>query len=57
MSKEEQYYNIYNQELLAIIAAFREWCYYLEEARFPIIVLTNHNNLRYFMTTKVLSER
>ena len=57
MSKEEQHYDTYNQELLAIIAAFREWRHYLEGARFPIVVLTDHNNLRYFMTTKVLSGR
>ena len=57
MSKEEQHYDTHDQELLAIVAAFREWRHYLEGARFPIVVLTDHNNLRYFMTTKVLSGR
>ena len=56
-SPQEINYEIYNKELLAIIKAFEEWRPMLEGAGLPIKILTNHQNLQYFMTTKQLSRR
>ena len=48
-------YNTHDKELLAIFEAFKIWWYYLEGPVYPIDVVTNHNNLEYFSTTKVLT--
>ena len=53
----EQNYQIYDKELLAIIAAFKHWRPYLEFSREPTIVMTDHKNLEYFTTTRNLSRR
>jgi hypothetical protein len=50
-------YEIYDKELLAIIRCFEQWRPELEGAAFPIRVLTDHKNLQYFTTTKLLSHR
>ena len=50
-------YEIHNSELLAIVEAFKTWKYYLEWFQHEVLVLTNHNNLRWFMETKSLSSR
>ena len=41
-------YPIYNKELLAVMAAFKQWRVYLEGAAHPIQVFTDHKNLEYF---------
>ena len=40
---------------MAIYDAFKRWHHYLEGAGTPIDVVTDHCNLQYFLTTKVLS--
>jgi len=47
-------YNIHDKELLAIFEAFKIWQYYLERSTSPIDVVTDHKNLEYFSTTKIL---
>ena len=47
-------YDIYNKELLAIFEAFKIWQHYLEGSTSPIDVVTDHKNLKYFSTTKIL---
>ena len=54
---QEINYEIYDKELLAIIKTFEEWRPMLEGAGLPIKILTDHQNLQYFMTTKQLSRR
>ena len=49
MIPAERNYEIHDQELLAIVAAFKHWRHYLEGSFHPVEVLTNHNNLKYFM--------
>jgi hypothetical protein len=51
----EYNYEIYNKELMAIVWAFEEWRPKLEGALHPIQVLSDHKNLEYFMSTKVLN--
>src|SRR3979490_1014079 len=41
--------------MLAIIRGFEEWCHYLEGARHPIKVLTDHKNLEYFQVAQKLN--
>ena len=50
-------YEIYDKELLGIVEAFRVWRAYLEGAQHQITVITDHKNLEYFTTTKVLNRR
>jgi len=47
-------YDIHNKELLVIFEAFKIWRHYLEGSALPIDVVTDHKNLEYFLTTKVL---
>ncbi len=51
----ETRYETHDQELLAIVEAFKTWRYYLEGCKYEVFVLTDHNNLRRFMNTKSLS--
>ena len=48
-------YNVHNKELLAIFEAFKIWHHYLEGFPTPIDVGTDHKNLEYFSTTKLLT--
>ena len=50
-------YDTHNKELLAIFEAFKIWQYYLEGSVYPINIITDHKNLEYFSTTKVLTWR
>src|SRR5258705_10070620 len=57
LSPPERNYNIYDKEMLAIIRALEQWRHYLEGAKHPVQVLTDHKNLEYFMTAQKLSRR
>jgi len=48
-------YDTHNKELLAIFKAFKIWQYYLEGPAYPIDIVMDHKNLKYFSTTKVLT--
>jgi hypothetical protein len=50
-------YHTYEQELLAIVAAFAHWRHYLDGSYHPIEVLTDHNNLVGFANVKQLNGR
>ncbi len=51
----ETRYKTYNQELLTIVETFKTWRHYLEGCQYEVFVLTDHNNLRQFLDTKILS--
>jgi hypothetical protein len=57
IDKAEINYDIHNKELLAIVAALKEWRRYLEGAHHQIQIYTDHKNLEYFTTTKILNRR
>ena len=57
MTPAERNYGVGDMEMLAIVMAFKQWRHYLEGATHPIRVITDHANLRSFMTTKELSRR
>jgi hypothetical protein len=48
-------YDTHDKELLTIFEAFKHWCQYLKGSRTPVDVVTNHKNLEYFATTKLLT--
>ena len=50
-------YGTSDLEMLAIVESMRHWRHYLEGARHPIQVLSDHKNLTTFMSTKVLNRR
>ena len=56
-SPAEQNYNIYEKELMAIIKALDEWKIYLKGAKHQVIVHSDHENLRTFLSTKSLDNR
>ena len=48
-------YDVHDKELLAIFEAFKIWHHYLEGSLTPIDMVTDHKNLEYFSTTKLLT--
>jgi len=56
-SPTECNYEIYDKELLAIVHAFEEWRPHLVGSSHPVQVLSDHKNLEYFMSTKLLNRR
>ena len=57
MSDIETRYNTHDKELLAIILAFRNQRYYLAYTKYTIIIKTDYNNLKYFLTKRNLNSR
>ena len=57
LSPAERNYDIHDKELLAIVVAFMEWRHYLAGTEKPVTVYTDHQNLQYFLTTKVWTHR
>ncbi|KAK3539355.1 hypothetical protein QTP70_003840 [Hemibagrus guttatus] len=51
----ETNYDVGNRELLSIKAALEEWRHWLEGARHPFLVLTDHRNLEYLHGAKQLN--
>src|SRR6266850_668260 len=54
-SAPELNYDVHDKELLVIFEAFKRWRHYLEGSALPIDVVTDHRNLQYFSTTKILT--
>jgi len=50
-------YEIHDKELLAVVDAFKHWRRYYEGATHQVQVFSDHQNLEYFTTTKVLNRR
>lgn len=50
-------WHTHDKELCAIVESFKQWRHYLEYSPDTIRVLTDHNNLKYFMTTKELTPK
>ena len=53
----EQNYQIYDRELLAILRALKAWRHFLAGSAHPIIVFTDHDNIRHFRTPQHLTPR
>jgi hypothetical protein len=50
-------YDIYIQELLAVICTLKSWHHYLHGSPFPIQAFTDHKNLKYFCQPQALNHR
>ena len=57
MTKAECNYHVHDKELLAIVKALEDWRRYVSNTRHRITILTDHQNLVPFMTTKKLVGR
>jgi len=57
LSPAELNYDIHDKELLAIVVAMEQWRVYLKGSTYLVQVWTDHKNLIYFTTTKVLNRR
>jgi len=56
-SPAECNYEIYDKELLALVRTFEEWRPHLEGSSHPDQVLSDHKNLEYLMSMKLLNRR
>ncbi len=57
LNSAEQNYDVGNRELLAMKATFEEWRHWLEGAKLPFLVLTDHRNLEYLRSANRLNPR
>ena len=57
LTTAEKNYDVGNKELLSIKAALAEWRHWLEGARYPFQVITDHKNLEYIKGAKRLNPR
>jgi hypothetical protein len=57
MEPAEKNYDIHDKELLAVVEAFKHWRPYCHGVKYPILVFTDHQNLRNFTTSKILNQR
>ncbi len=57
LSPAERNYDIGNRELLAVKLALEEWRQWLEGAKHPFLIWTDHRNLTYIREAKRLSSR
>jgi hypothetical protein len=57
MNGPELNYQTHDQELLAVAEAIKHWRHYLEGAAHAFEVLSDHDNLRGFMSQKTLNRR
>ena len=56
-SPAELNYDIHDKEMVTIVIAFKEWEYLLKSCQQKIVVWTDHKNLEYFTSSKVLTRR
>ena len=57
LSGPELRYDVHDKELLAIVDAYKSWRVYLEGPKHQVTVYTDHENLRFFTTSKELVRR
>ena len=55
LSLVEQNYKIYDKEILTIIHVLEKQRHFLEGAKYPVEIWTDHKNLEYFMIAKKLN--
>ncbi|KAI4880911.1 hypothetical protein NFI96_029797 [Prochilodus magdalenae] len=57
LTQAERNYDVGNRELLAVKMALEEWRHWLEGAKHPFLVWTDHKNLSYIQGAKRLNPR
>ncbi len=53
----EVWWDMHDKELYIIVLDFKNWWHYLQNSKRFICVITDHNNLHYFMMTKKFNAR
>ncbi len=53
----ERNYEVHDKELLAVMRSLEQWRHFLEGARHPVEIWTDHKNLEYFQTAQNLNRR
>ncbi|EEB95833.1 hypothetical protein MPER_05140, partial [Moniliophthora perniciosa FA553] len=56
-NQAERNYQIYDRELLGMIRGLKEWRHYLMGSKFPTVLLSDHDNIRYFRQPQDLNPR
>ncbi|EEB98128.1 hypothetical protein MPER_02420 [Moniliophthora perniciosa FA553] len=56
-NQAERNYQIYDRELLGMIRGLKEWRHYLMGSNFPTVLLSDHDNIRYFRQPQDLNPR
>ena len=57
MTPAERNYEIHDKELLAIVESVKTWRHYLEGLDNPFTILSDHQALQYFQSSKTLTRR
>lgn len=57
MASAEQNYGVEKAEMFVIVETYKHWRHYIERTTYDMQVMTNHLNLRKFLTTKTFSCR
>ncbi|KAI7946600.1 hypothetical protein MJO29_011127 [Puccinia striiformis f. sp. tritici] len=57
LTPHESIWQVHDQELFAVVHAFQEWRAWLIDTTEPVLVMSDHANLRYFMDSQKLSNR
>ena len=48
-------YEVHDKELLVVVDSFAQWQHFLEGSPHQIIIYSDHKNLTYFQTARVLN--
>jgi hypothetical protein len=57
LSPAERNYDVGDRELLTVVKALKAWRHWLEGARPPFLIWTDHLNLEYILVARVLNPR
>ena len=57
LTPPEANYDVHDKELLAIVVCLETWRPYLEGAKYPVQIYSDHKNLTYWTSTKQLNRR
>ena len=50
-------YEVHDKELLAVVDSFEQWHHFLKGSPHQVIIHSDHKNLTYFQTARVLNRR
>jgi hypothetical protein len=43
--------------MLAVVSVFEEWCAWLASTPTPVLIFSDHANLKHFLTAKLLTPK
>jgi hypothetical protein len=57
LSPVERNYDVGDRELLAVVKTLKAWRHWLERAKHPFLIWTDHRNLEYIRAARRLNNR